>query len=150
MATHSSTPAWRIPWTEELGGLLWRVHGVAKELDMTATKQQLQTNETLGELTSLVVLVTFQTLDGHLRPLVTSCTLQIIEHICHHRKFYIQYWHQWYGNELGVWMSVSQIKKEEEAEGRKPTGRAGASGGCVGNRSSLLLKCEVRRGKRQG
>ena len=91
LATHSSTPAWRIPWTEELGGLLWRVHGVAKELDMTATKQQLQTNETLGELTSLVVLVTFQTLDGHLRPLVTSCTLQIIEHICHHRKFYIQY-----------------------------------------------------------
>ena len=26
MATHSSIPAWRIPWTEELGGL----HGVAK------------------------------------------------------------------------------------------------------------------------
>ena len=27
MATHSSTLAWRIPWTEELGRL---VHGVAK------------------------------------------------------------------------------------------------------------------------
>lgn len=47
-------------------------------------------------------------------------------------------------------MSVSRIKKDEEAEGRKPTGRAGASGVCVGNRSSLLLKCEVRRGERQG
>ena len=50
MVTHSSIPARRIPWTEELGGLLWRVHGVEKELDMTATKQQLQINETLGEL----------------------------------------------------------------------------------------------------
>ena len=29
MATHSSTLAWRIPWTEEPGGL-YTVHGVAK------------------------------------------------------------------------------------------------------------------------
>ena len=31
MAIHSSIPAWRIPWTEEIGGVLclW-VHGVAK------------------------------------------------------------------------------------------------------------------------
>ena len=29
MATHSSILAWRIPWTEELGGL-HTVHGVAK------------------------------------------------------------------------------------------------------------------------
>ena len=28
MATHSSILAWRIPWTEELGGA--KVHGVAK------------------------------------------------------------------------------------------------------------------------
>ena len=28
MATHSSVLAWRIPWTEEPGGL--QVHGVAK------------------------------------------------------------------------------------------------------------------------
>ena len=28
MATHSSILAWRIPWTEEPGGL--QVHGVAK------------------------------------------------------------------------------------------------------------------------
>ena len=28
MATHSSIPAWRIPWTEELGGATG--HGVAK------------------------------------------------------------------------------------------------------------------------
>ena len=32
MATHSSTPAWRIPWTEEPGGLQFMGH---KELDMT-------------------------------------------------------------------------------------------------------------------
>ena len=29
MATHSSTLAWRIPWTEEPGGLI-TVHGVTK------------------------------------------------------------------------------------------------------------------------
>ena len=29
LATHSSILAWRIPWTEELGGL-HTVHGVAK------------------------------------------------------------------------------------------------------------------------
>ena len=33
MATHSSVLAWRIPWTEEPGGLQ-AVHGIA-ELDMT-------------------------------------------------------------------------------------------------------------------
>ena len=32
MATHSSMLAWRIPWTEEPGGLQ---SGVTKELDMT-------------------------------------------------------------------------------------------------------------------
>ena len=32
MATHSSTLAWRIPWTEEPGGLQSMGH---KELDMT-------------------------------------------------------------------------------------------------------------------
>ena len=32
MATHSSVLAWRIPWTEELGGLQSRG---CKELDMT-------------------------------------------------------------------------------------------------------------------
>ena len=32
MATHSSILAWRIPWTEEPGGL---VRGVAKESDTT-------------------------------------------------------------------------------------------------------------------
>ena len=34
MAAHSSILAWRIPWTEEPGGL-HRVHAVAKELDTT-------------------------------------------------------------------------------------------------------------------
>ena len=33
MATHSSVFAWRIPWTEEPGGL--PVHGVAQEADTT-------------------------------------------------------------------------------------------------------------------
>ena len=33
MATHSSILAWRIPRTEEPGGLI--THGVAKELDTT-------------------------------------------------------------------------------------------------------------------
>ena len=33
MATHPSTLAWRIPWTEEPGSLI--VHGVAEESDMT-------------------------------------------------------------------------------------------------------------------
>ena len=27
MATHSSILAWRIPWTEEPGGVTWGVHG---------------------------------------------------------------------------------------------------------------------------
>ena len=33
MATHSSILAWKVPWTQEPGGL---VHGVAKESDMTS------------------------------------------------------------------------------------------------------------------
>ena len=35
MATHSSTLAWRIPWTEEPGGL--QVHGVAESDTTEAT-----------------------------------------------------------------------------------------------------------------
>ena len=34
MATHSSIPAWKIPWTEETGRLD-KVRRVAKELDTT-------------------------------------------------------------------------------------------------------------------
>ena len=34
METHSSILAWRIPWTEEPGGLQ-SIHRVAKESDMT-------------------------------------------------------------------------------------------------------------------
>ena len=33
MATHSSILAWRIPWTEEPGGLQ-PMHGAARELDI--------------------------------------------------------------------------------------------------------------------
>ena len=39
IATHSSILSWRIPWTEELGGLQSMV---AKESDMTEIKQQQQ------------------------------------------------------------------------------------------------------------
>ena len=35
MATHSGIPAWRIPWTEEPGGLPWG----RKESDMTEVTQ---------------------------------------------------------------------------------------------------------------
>ena len=38
MATHSSTLAWKIPWTEEPGGLT--VHGVKRVRHDLATKQQ--------------------------------------------------------------------------------------------------------------
>ena len=34
LATHSSMLAWKIPWTEDLGGLL-SDSGVAKEFNMT-------------------------------------------------------------------------------------------------------------------
>ena len=43
MATHSSIFAWRIPWTEESGGLLI-VHGVAKSwtrLSTLARKEEM-------------------------------------------------------------------------------------------------------------
>ena len=33
MATHSNSLAWKVPWTEEAGGL--QVLGVTKELDTT-------------------------------------------------------------------------------------------------------------------
>ena len=41
MATHSSILAWRIPWTEELGGLSPWGH---KELDMTGQLTQHKEN----------------------------------------------------------------------------------------------------------
>jgi len=41
MATHSSILAWRIPWTEEPGGLQSRGH---KELDMTKTSHSVEQN----------------------------------------------------------------------------------------------------------
>ena len=38
MATHSRIPAWRIPWTEEPGGL--ESTGVQRELDTTEATEQ--------------------------------------------------------------------------------------------------------------
>ena len=37
-ATHSSVLAWRIPWTEEPGGL--QVHGVTKGSDLATERQE--------------------------------------------------------------------------------------------------------------
>ena len=41
MTTHSSILAWEIPWTEQPG----RLHEVLNKLDMTATEQQLKTEQ---------------------------------------------------------------------------------------------------------
>ena len=35
MATHCSVPAWRIPWTEKLGGYWWAVVRGVAESDTT-------------------------------------------------------------------------------------------------------------------
>ena len=42
MAAHSSILAWRIPWTEEPGGL--QSMGSQEELDIISDKQQQQLN----------------------------------------------------------------------------------------------------------
>ena len=46
MATHSSILAWRIPWTEEPGGLQQRGR---KELDTTKRLHSLTQNKSLSE-----------------------------------------------------------------------------------------------------
>ena len=43
MATHSSILAWRIPWTEEPGGL-YIVHGVTKYRNMIKTNVEEMVN----------------------------------------------------------------------------------------------------------
>ena len=43
MATHSSTLAWKIPWTEEPGGL--QVHGVTKSRTVDMTEQLTLSSE---------------------------------------------------------------------------------------------------------
>ena len=50
MATHPSIPAWRIPWTEEPGGLSPLGH---TEVDMTEATQQGRTTEQNGTVLSL-------------------------------------------------------------------------------------------------
>ena len=42
MATYPSILAWRIPWTEELGGLQSTVPGVAKSTRLSDCAQQLR------------------------------------------------------------------------------------------------------------
>ena len=62
MATHSSVLAWEISWTDELGGLLKRLHnGVVKELDMTDRLNNNMSSNLLSGFTycfSLVLLIT--------------------------------------------------------------------------------------------
>ena len=53
VATHSSIPAWRIPWTEEPGGLQ-TAHGVA-ELDTTEMTSNACTAHTAKQLNYLVL-----------------------------------------------------------------------------------------------
>ena len=52
MATHPRILAWKIPWTEEPGGLWWAVvHGVVKELDTAEhTAHTRSTAHTRGTL----------------------------------------------------------------------------------------------------
>ena len=84
MATHSSILAWKIPWTEEPGGL-HPVHGVATELDTTyrlnskttaTTIYQSFHDERLGHFQS------FTTKQWHDKQTCTWVTLQAFEHIC--------------------------------------------------------------------
>ena len=49
MATHSSILAWRIPWTEDLGG--YSPHG-RKESDMTERLHSLTHSHSIGWLIS--------------------------------------------------------------------------------------------------
>ena len=55
MATHSSILAWRIPWTEESGGLYspW----VCKELDMTVCSTNTCTHIDLNQLFYILPLI---------------------------------------------------------------------------------------------
>ena len=48
MTTHSNTPAWRIPWTEELGKL--QSMGSQRVRHNLATKQQLNVNKPQNNL----------------------------------------------------------------------------------------------------
>ena len=51
MTTHSSILAWKIPWTEEPGGL--QAMGVTKELDMT---WQLNNNRLTNNITRITAV----------------------------------------------------------------------------------------------
>ena len=71
MATHSSILAWRIPWTEEPGGL-HTVHGVARVGHDLATKPPLPGNEGLAALTVLFHMFLKQKFSQHYSPPFTK------------------------------------------------------------------------------
>ena len=54
MATRSSLLAWRIPWTEEPGGLQSRGH---KELETTERLTHIHSEATAGLLTALISIL---------------------------------------------------------------------------------------------
>ena len=80
MATHSSTPAWRVPWTEEPGGL--QSTGSQRVGHDRATKQQTvidltQINESFGSLVTFkMVLFIYWLCSGSslLHGLFSSCS----------------------------------------------------------------------------
>ena len=53
MATYSSIIAWRIPWTEELGGLQFMG---SQESDTTMTKQQQQSTGSRKPLQQIIIV----------------------------------------------------------------------------------------------
>ena len=48
MATHTSILAWKIPWTEESGGLLFKWG--CKELDTTEHTHQIRSDQSLSRV----------------------------------------------------------------------------------------------------
>ena len=51
MATHSSILAWRIPWTEELGGLWFIGHKMLDMTEVTSQQQyQIRSDESLSRV----------------------------------------------------------------------------------------------------
>ena len=98
MATHSSILVWRIPWTDEPGGLQCWVHGVA-EWDMTEglTLSHFHFHMMTIILKSLKYLEIYQTGNGN--PLQCSC----LENPRNHRA--------WWAAVCGVTQSRTRLKR---------------------------------------
>ena len=64
MATHSSIPAWRIPWTEEPGGYCSQGH---KELDTTEVTEHAQARVRTHRFCSVPAVLDIQRLHHRVR-----------------------------------------------------------------------------------